>query len=129
MYENKEIQACKIIKDHIFIHAGLTKDWCKRYHINLKGDIEQQVNDLFYKDLYAFCFQDAPKQAKLSQYTDGYGNNTWQSPFWVRPDSLIKNKLKGYIQVVGHTPQRTITKKSDVWFTDTNSKEILKLEL
>ena len=34
---------------------------------------------------------------------DDYGDTKSNSPIWVRPNALIKNKIDGYIHVVGHT--------------------------
>lgn len=34
---------------------------------------------------------------------DEYGDTISNSPIWVRPASLVKNKIDGYKQIVGHT--------------------------
>ncbi len=36
---------------------------------------------------------------------DDYGDTISQSPIWVRPKSLLQDKLDGFRQIVGHTPQ------------------------
>lgn len=44
---------------------------------------------------------------------DNYGNDTWQTPIWIRPYSLMKSSTeiqsKGVIQIVGHTGVLQIT--------------------
>lgn len=46
--------------------------------------------------------------------------NDNDSPLWVRPDPWTKFN-KDYIQVVGHSPVRTIKQFDNVWVTDTFS--------
>lgn len=128
-----ELKMIKIIGDHIFIHAGLGKDWCDRYRIDL-DNLEESVNSLFKRNPIAFDFQEPPKSNKLSNYIyiSGYGDNVWQSPVWIRPDSLYLSKLDGYTQVVGHTHIEKPTLKNGVWMTDCHdykNEDFLILEL
>ena len=120
LYQNKEIQACKIIKDHIFIHAGITKTWMKDYEIDNDENLETTINDLFYTHLDAFCFQ-APPRGFMTLYS-GYGDNVWQSPCWVRPQSLARDKIDGYVQVVGHTQVEKPVFIDGIWLTDCQEK-------
>lgn len=110
------LQACHIFDDILFIHAGMTKTWAKDHAINL-ADIETYTNLLFEMSPESFGFTPCPKK-KMSQYSDPSGDEICQSPMWVRPKSLLDDKLKGYRQVVGHTPQKDITIKDGVAFTD-----------
>ena len=54
---------------------------------------------------------DCVKPIKMS-WVDPYGDNTEQSPIWIRPKSLMRSNKdelkKQIIQVVGHTAQRNI---------------------
>ena len=54
---------------------------------------------------------DCVKPIKMS-WVDPYGDNTEQSPIWIRPKSLMRSNKdelrKQIIQVVGHTAQRQI---------------------
>lgn len=114
LYEEKILKACKVVGDTIFVHAGIGREWVYNHGIDTE-DLENSINTLFYKDLFAFGFQ----RPKERVYISGYGDNTWQSPMWIRPDSLIFIKLDGYKQVVGHTGQRELIFKNDIWFCDT----------
>ena len=132
LYENGELQACKILNGHIFSHAGVTKEWCERYGINLLStkNLEKEINELFQKNLKAFCFQDAPFGVTNRSY---YGDDTWQSLLWVRPYSLMLNQIDGFKQVVGHTQQKGIVynEMHGIYFVDCqeSSDEFLILEL
>lgn len=84
----------------ILTHAGVTKRWydyaCKEAKV--KGDdIVQNLRDIFTDrpDLYEFL---------VGGGGDPSGDDTHQSPLWVRPDSLIENHIEEH-QTVGHTPQ------------------------
>lgn len=107
--------------DFIFTHAGLTRTWCKNHNIDLEGDIVQQVNDLWKYTPTALGWRRNPSK-KMSAYTSSYGDNIWQGPLWVRPDSLDADKIKGYIQVVGHTESDRIKFKNNVYYIDALEK-------
>ena len=49
---------------------------------------------------------------------DGYGNTISQSPIWIRPQSLLKSKVDGYRQIVGHTNMGTPVDKQGLYFND-----------
>lgn len=122
LYRNKEIQACKVIDNYLFVHAGITKTWFKKYEIatlmeSLACSLEEAVNELFYNRVDAFCFQDQPKGVPIHAISY-YGDNEWQSPCWVRPQSLVKDKIEGFIQVVGHTQVEKPVLFNDIWLTD-----------
>lgn len=122
LYKNKEIQACKIMGYYLFVHAGITKTWFKKYKIAelmeaLNCDLEEAVNEFFYTRIDAFCFEDAPNNIPVHAISY-YGDNVWQSPLWVRPESLVKDKIEGFTQVVGHTQVEKPALFNDVWFTD-----------
>jgi predicted phosphodiesterase len=134
LVNSREIQIVKIIDKYLFVHAGVTKTWAKIYKIDelsdALGSLEEAINELFYTRFLPFCFQD-PIPGTLIQAISQYGDNEWQSPTWVRPNSLIADKIDNYIQVVGHTQHSKPTFNTDVWFCDCqeNTNEILILEL
>ena len=93
---------------YLFTHAGVTKDWCELIGIDQK-DIVNQINQSDIKD---FRFQGH----------DPYGDSTKSSPIWVRPRSLMLNKIHGWHQIVGHTTQQSINLEADTYgftFIDT----------
>ena len=119
MYENNDLKACKVINNYLFVHAGISKTWCENYNINV-NNLEEEVNNLFSKEIFAFSFQPSPYINKLSyrNSSDPYGDNTWQSPMWIRPYSLMVDKLDNFIQIVGHTGHDDLIFKDNIWFID-----------
>lgn len=117
--DRRLLQMCYIHDNIIFTHAGLTQTW-----LLLSGvidsiyddttDLETKLNDLFFYTPNAFRFQSHYKFSR----SDPYGNAIWQGPLWVRPDSLLKDKIAGYTQIVGHTEFDNIRFKDDVYFID-----------
>lgn len=79
---------------YLFTHAGVTKTWCEK--VGITG-MEAKPLPLIINELpgAVFCFN----RADLS----GCGEHVSQSPIWVRPDSLMQDKIPGWKQVVGHT--------------------------
>lgn len=117
------LQACSVDDGFLFSHAGVTKTWTKFANINL-DNLEGSINK---------CMILTPQMFKFMDYqgADNTGNNTYQSPIWVRPESLVQDKIEGYTQVVGHTGQDRIHVTEDVIFIDCptqylelNAKEI-----
>lgn len=91
---------------YVFSHAGITKTWLK----NSGAESLENVNSLNHE-----LFEFTP-----GEFYDGYGDETCQTPIWVRPNSLLNDKIDGYKQVVGHTQQPNgIGFIEDVCFIDT----------
>ncbi len=107
--ENKEhLQMAYGFGEYLFTHAGVSpvfmdqvfgkNDWSKE-------SVVVDLNELFrYK----------PKAFEFNGF-DGYGDNSTQTPIWIRPRSLMssnkkheKGLKKDYIQVVGHTQMRRL---------------------
>jgi len=47
------------------------------------------------------------------------GDDPEQSPIWVRPASLLEDRVDNYVQVVGHTIQKSLMLSDEVIFIDT----------
>lgn len=95
------LQMCCVFWNYLFVHARVTKTWCKANGINM-NDVERSINDLFkYK----------PNSFRFTAGENGsvYGDDICQTPIWVRPKSLYTDKISNYIQVVGHTTQDWIS--------------------
>ncbi|HRO86217.1 MAG TPA: metallophosphoesterase [Niabella sp.] len=105
------LQVCFVWKHLLFSHAGVTRTWC-RNHLPEGGTIEHNINSLFRKDLSAFAFA-------LGRTNNPTGDDPEQSPLWVRPPSLLEDWLDSYIQVVGHTVQKSLVLSDEVIFIDT----------
>lgn len=96
----------------IFSHAGVSDVWMKNSEIDSVNDI----NSLEPSELFGFT---------PNYYGDCYGDSETQPPVWIRPQALCKCNVKGWDQVVGHTPVRTIINvgksakgKQNIWFCD-----------
>jgi predicted MPP superfamily phosphohydrolase len=94
------VQMVYVHDKYMFSHAGVTKTWCIEHDIEVVIDSkevisspERQINDLF---------KFKPTSFNFSGY-DCYGDDITQSPIWVRPASLYKDRLDQYVHIVGHT--------------------------
>ncbi len=99
--------------DTIYSHAGVTNSFLDRFFINSKNPktIVDSLNNMFreHPDRYKFYENDR----------GGYGDNVNQSPIWVRPGSLVQDKIDGHM-VIGHTklPDVGFDPKSNVHMID-----------
>lgn len=119
--ENKHLfQMAYNEEDVLFTHAGVSKEWlgnCGYDDVYKAKNIADFVNELWKYKPRAFEFTGFNNQ----------GDNTCQTPIWIRPTSLLKaNKdiKNNLIQVVGHTQQNNIDIKGKAtggryYFTDT----------
>lgn len=69
-------------------HAGVTKDFLKEHDIELP-----ELWNLWKENPFAFNHQPGSI----------FGDDTYQSPLWIRPRSLSENAVDGWTQIVGHT--------------------------
>lgn len=95
----------------LFSHAGVTKTWLKK-NVHPDQSLEVGINELLYTSPEAFAFT-------IGENSSPFGDDITQSPIWVRPTSLLRDRISGYIQVVGHTIQDRIIPSDDVVFIDT----------
>ena len=127
--ENKHhLQMVYQMDEYLFTHAGVSSAFMN----NVFGledwqteNIATLLNDQFkYKPL-TFDFGAMVSIKKMS-FLDSYGDNTEQSPIWIRPKSLMSanhNTLRTQVvQVVGHTQVSKIdfsgTEGDRYWFID-----------
>lgn len=111
------LQVCFKHEKFLFTHAGVTKTWCAENNIDI-GKLPDSINECFYRNRLAF------------RYNALHENTAGISPIWVRPYTLVPDKIEGYIQVVGHTRHEHITEIDGVIFIDTFSfsKEFLVID-
>lgn len=99
--------------DILFTHSGVTATFMMQTGWGGES-ITGWLNDLFYY---------RPRTFQFISGGDQYGDDTYQSPIWVRPKSLVSDPLPLVIQVVGHTRQQEITHikkgKNRFYFIDT----------
>ena len=75
-------------------------------------NLEQSINDLFIYKPNSFRFTGGKNH-------NIFGDEICQTPIWVRPNSLLKDRIDNYIQVVGHTVQNRLVLRDDVILIDT----------
>lgn len=94
----KLVQMAYLQDNFLFTHAGVTKTWFKTHFTKAKGEsVADTLNAYFYNGVYKhFKFQH-----KL--HCSMYGDDIFQGCIWVRPDSLVADRLDKFIQIVGHT--------------------------
>lgn len=111
----------------LFTHAGVTQTWydnymecCKkRLLVNDSMSIADTINVILkYENplLWDYiCFQ-YPERGDYSSY----GDNNFQGPLWVRPNSLMNDPIvtTNVVQIVGHTRCQEISIKSSIENTD-----------
>lgn len=102
LYKKKILQISYIDKVNriIFTHAGVTNSW---FYENCKT--LEDINNVSLESL-RFTYKDGG---------DVYGSSKWNSPIWVRHDSLIKDCYKDnneiiWNQIFGHTYNEEIIK-------------------
>lgn len=91
--------------DYIISHAGISKTFL--YNV-LKLENPLDINKKFEEDRLILRFNGY----------DPYGDDTTQSCIWIRPDSLMKDRLDNYKQIVGHTAVNDIQTLNDITFVD-----------
>jgi predicted MPP superfamily phosphohydrolase len=106
------LQMCYGMNNLLFVHAGITKTFLRNNNIEENEDLIDNVNKLFKSSRNSFRFT-------IGDDRDWYGDDICQTPIWVRPASLQKDKIDRLIQVVGHTQvdQINIT-STDLIFID-----------
>jgi len=89
--------------NYLFTHAGISPVFMDQVFGENDWIIENVVVDL--NELFRY----KPKAFEFNGF-DGHGDNTTQTPIWIRPRSLMsankkheKGLKKDYIQIVGHT--------------------------
>jgi predicted phosphodiesterase len=105
---NGNIQLVYEQDNYLFSHAGISQKWLEHRKLPFDCDI---INDIIKKDkkLLAFHMGDDSED----------GEHPLQSPIWIRPDTLSKCILPGYIHVVGHTKQEEINISDSLILCDT----------
>jgi hypothetical protein len=88
-----------IPQEILFTHAGVSSIWLEMNYGRWQDEyatIAEVVNDLWKHKPDSFLFNGR----------DPYGNDTYQTPIWIRPPALMRANgtfKKDIIQVVGHT--------------------------
>ncbi len=112
----KYFQMAVMIDNNLCTHAGVSSKFLEDFgywkydrHKD-ESHIDDWLNDLFHYQPNSFLFTAAYDKNNTGFSPNGYGDDEWQCPLWIRPRSLQRvNKntelKKQYIQIVGHTQQ------------------------
>jgi len=114
--ENRHhLQMAYQMGEYLFTHAGVSSEFMDSVfgtNGSTTESIAELLNEQFKYKPRTFSFGMAVDLNKVF-YLDQSGDNTQQSPIWIRPRSLMaanRNTLRTkVIQVVGHTQVRTMT--------------------
>jgi hypothetical protein len=101
------------INNLLFTHAGVSETWidlmCDKHKVDkpkyTAADIANFVNDIWKFKPNSFSFFEGLR-------AESSGDNIYQSPVWIRKRSLMRDSINlkkaGIIQIIGHTPQKSI---------------------
>jgi len=112
--DNKQyLQAAYQVGEFVFTHAGLSSEWLDD---SIEGwnidNVVEKVNELFQYQPNKIAYRSYKQVGDQVYGAQGYGNEAFQGPLWIRPAALMtankKTLRKKIIQVVGHTPQDNI---------------------
>jgi hydrogenase maturation factor len=112
--DNKQyLQAAYQVGEFVFTHAGLSSEWLDD---SIEGwnanNVVDKVNELFQYQPGKIAYRSYKQVGDQVYGAQGYGNEAFQGPIWIRPSALMnankKTLRKKIIQVVGHTPQDNI---------------------
>ena len=114
----KEFQMAVLVGKNLCTHAGVSSvfledvGFWKQDNVD-ESHIAEYLNDLFKYKPNMFSFSSGAERNYGMGMVNGYGDNEWQSPIWIRPRSLQSSNKKtdlkkNYIQIVGHTQQEDI---------------------
>lgn len=109
-YNSGKIKVIHVEDDILFSHAGVSEYWFEE--VAAVSELEL-LND-------PQTFNHRSLEWNMIAGYDTYGDTKSNSPIWIRPNSLISNKLKGYRQVIGHTwiPEKKMGDK-EFWDIET----------
>ena len=103
--------------DYLFTHAGVSPVFMDQVFGSDDWSIENVVVDL--NEMFRY----KPKAFEFNGL-DAYGDNTTQTPIWIRPRALMQANKKhekglknNYIQIVGHTQRQKIDLEGSDKFT------------
>jgi predicted MPP superfamily phosphohydrolase len=90
-------------KNYLWTHAGIQSEYYLQKILPQVRETDENLASTLnrlYKEKYSPLFEVGPER--------GGGRNATGGPFWLHSTRLLENPLKGYHQIVGHTPVETI---------------------
>lgn len=116
LFNSRVLKMTHVVDNYLISHAGVSKTFLKNYDIEL-----DDMNNLFFHKPKVFNFS-----YNNHFSANGYGDNVWQSPIWIRPFSLRQDSVEDFVQIVGHTGCEKIELIQNVVQIDTFSNEIVE---
>lgn len=105
----------------VFSHAGISSVWLADMDMTL-----DKINEMVPSESFGFI---------PDSIFDNSGESVTQPPVWIRPRYLARCTVKGYTQVVGHTPvyhivdcYKDVKYKQHIWLCDCLPNEYLVIE-
>ena len=116
--DNGEVVACFVADSVMYTHAGIGKTWLT--HVFGEGINTTNIDLNVLQSAINTTLLVTPK---TFEFTSGknhsmYGDDICQTPIWIRPGSLMVDKIDGVKQVVGHTYSDTIKIEEGIAFID-----------
>ena len=115
--KREHLQVAHRIGEFVFSHAGISSEWLDDTVTDwTEENMVDKINELFKYTPLSLDYRSF-KMFSATEWSgaNGYGNETYQGPMWIRPKALMsanKDTLrKKIIQVVGHTYQNEIDKE------------------
>lgn len=109
-YQNGLFEAAFLVDHFLISHAGVTKTWYAEHIGDPKGHSPSQVVEAVSSKWKtrpdSFDFDHRPGASPD-------GDNIFQSPFIVRPNSILRDGIPLCIQIVGHTQVQNIKKMEE----------------
>lgn len=102
------------IDNYLFSHAGVSKVWCENLDIVIDKNIAKTINTRFLENMHILSFTPGKNYSN-------YGNDVTQTPIWIRPSSLEKSAVPGFIHIVGHTELEKGSKTNKKYYTKLNT--------
>ena len=107
------------IDNYLITHAGVTNTWFNRNGLDIKNPAKS-INELWEKSPDEFRFD-------LTEVS-WTGDTIHQGPLWLRPASLVHDRLEDWDQIVGHTKFHNIHDEKGILFIDTRLTSYLLLD-
>lgn len=96
--DNKQyLQAAYQVGEFVFTHAGLSSEWLddsiEGWNV---GNVVEKVNELFQYQPGKIAYRSYKQVGDQVYGAQGYGNESFQGPIWIRPAALMTTNFITY---------------------------------
>ncbi|HBC80352.1 MAG TPA: hypothetical protein DEO60_13155 [Bacteroidales bacterium] len=91
-------------RNYLWTHAGIHSDYYNRNIVPVIKETDESLSatlERLYNEEYRVLFE-------VGYERGGWDEKMTGGPFWIDKSRLIENPLRGYHQIVGHTPVKTV---------------------